>query len=286
VRLYAPQAFRTQERAVTEADYAAAAERHPRCSERAATRRWTGSWYTMYVTVDRRGGRPVDAGFEDELRGWLERFRLAGYDLEIDGPKYVPLDIALTACVAPGYFRSSVKQALLEALSAGERPGGGRGLFHPDNFTFGQPVYLSQLIAAAMRAPGVQWIDAEEGPGKPNRFQRWGEGSHGEAAEGRIAMGRLEIARLDNDPSAPENGKLEFIMVGWRMSNTDDALDPLRLLRERRARTGIVPSQPSRPAGGGLSDRHARRVPAAHAVPPAGQRIPDGPHAASAPWPA
>src|SRR5205814_989748 len=29
VRLHAPQAFRTQERAVTEADYAAVAERHP-----------------------------------------------------------------------------------------------------------------------------------------------------------------------------------------------------------------------------------------------------------------
>ena len=36
----------------------------------------------------------------------------------------------------------------------------------------------------------------------------------GEVAEGRMTLGRLEIARLDNDPSAPENGKLEFIMGG------------------------------------------------------------------------
>jgi hypothetical protein len=168
----------------------------------------------MYVTVDRRGGRPVSADFESELRLWLERFRLAGYDLEIDGPRYVALDIALSVCAAPGYFRSSVKKALLDAFSRNNLPDGRRGFFHPDNFTFGQPVYLSQIVAAAMQVPGVQWVDAEEGPGKPNRFRRLGQDSHGEAAEGRMTLGRLEIARLDNDPSAPENGKLDFIMGG------------------------------------------------------------------------
>ena len=57
VRLYAPQAFRTQKRAVTEADYAAFAERHPEVQKAGATRRWTGSWYTIFITVDRVGGR-------------------------------------------------------------------------------------------------------------------------------------------------------------------------------------------------------------------------------------
>ncbi len=33
-------------------------------------------------------------------------------------------------------------------------------------------------------------------------------------AAGRIDIGRLEIARLENDPSAPENGRMEFIMEG------------------------------------------------------------------------
>jgi hypothetical protein len=49
-KLLAPVAFRTQERAVTEDDYAAAAERHPDVQRAAATRRWTGSWYTMFIT--------------------------------------------------------------------------------------------------------------------------------------------------------------------------------------------------------------------------------------------
>jgi hypothetical protein len=211
-RLYAPQAFRTQERAITAADYGVAAQRHPEVQRAAATRRWTGSWYTMFVTVDRLGGQPVDAAFESDMRAHLERFRLAGHDLEIDAPRFVALDIALTVCVAPGFYRSIVKQALLERFSSVDLPSGQRGFFHPDNFTFGQPVFLSQIIAAVMATPGVYWVDADDTPPKPNRFQRWGQPPRGEVAAGRISMSRLEIARLDNDLNRAENGRIEFLM--------------------------------------------------------------------------
>jgi hypothetical protein len=212
VRLYAPQAFRTQERAVTEADYAEVAERHPDVQQAAATRRWTGSWHTMFLTVDRRGGRVVDADFEAELRDFLQRYRLAGQDLEIDGPSFVPLDIVFTVCAEPGYLRSDVKAALLETLSNQDLPDGRRGFFHPDNFTFGQPVYLSQIVAVIMQVPGVRWVDV--GASKGTRFKRWGQVAHHELENGQIDIGRLEIARLDNDPNAPENGKIDFIMEG------------------------------------------------------------------------
>jgi predicted phage baseplate assembly protein len=207
VRLYAPQAFRTQGRAITEADYVAVAERHSSVQRAAATRRWTGSWYTMFVTIDRRGGFGIDDAYELEMRRHLERFRLAGYDIEIDAPRFVPLDLALTVCVAPGYFRSNVKQALLETFSNADLRDGRRGFFHPDNFTFGQPVYLSHVVAAAMSVTGVSWVEAL-------RFQRWGEGTHDELADGQISFGRLEIARLDNDASRPESGHVEFDMRG------------------------------------------------------------------------
>jgi deoxycytidine triphosphate deaminase len=49
---------------------------------------------------------------------------------------------------------------------------------------------------------------------KPNRFRRWGQPAQGEFAAGEITFERLEIARLDNDPSLPENGKLDFFMEG------------------------------------------------------------------------
>lgn len=214
VRQYAPQAFRTQERAVTEADYAEVAQRHPQVQRAEATRRWTGSWHTMFLTIDRAGGLPVDDEFEAEMRQFLERYRLSGQDLEIDGPHFVPLDIAFMVCVEAGYFRSDVQEALLEVFSNRALPDGRRGFFHPDNFTFGQQVYLSRFVATAMQVPGVRWVNTDHGPGSPNRFQRWGEPPHDEFSLGWIDIGRLEIARLDNDPSAPENGKIEFFMEG------------------------------------------------------------------------
>lgn len=209
-RLHAPQAFRTQERAVTEADYAEAAQRHPDVQRAAATRRWTGSWHTMFVTIDRRGGRPVDTPFEIEIRAFLERFRMAGGDLEIDAPRFVPLDIALRLCVNQQAHRGAVQQALDAAFGAGTRADGTVGFFHPDRYTFGQPVVLSQLIATALDVPGVgSVLDVV-------RFQRQGESSRGEIDRGFIGMHRLEIARLDNDPSVRERGRLTFLLEGGR----------------------------------------------------------------------
>src|SRR6185295_1806455 len=108
-RLYAPQAFRRQERAVTADDYAVMMEREPRVQRAVATRRWTGSWYTMFITVDRRGENTLDAGFETELRDFIERFRMAGHDVEIDAPVFVSLDIALHVCTLAGYFPADVE---------------------------------------------------------------------------------------------------------------------------------------------------------------------------------
>ncbi|MDY6795809.1 MAG: putative baseplate assembly protein [Actinomycetota bacterium] len=211
VRLYAPRAFRAQKRAVTTDDYAAVAMLHPEVQKAVATLRWTGSWHAMFITVDRAGGRQIDEAFEAELAGFIDRFRLAGHDVEVEPPIYVPLDIIMTVCLHEGYFRDKVKRTLMETFSDVELPNGKRGFFHPDNLTFGQPVYLSQVIATAMRVPGVRWVDMG---GEHNRFRRWGEAPRDELEEGSIAMDRLEIARLDNEPSAPENGRIDFIMEG------------------------------------------------------------------------
>ncbi|MBN2118642.1 MAG: putative baseplate assembly protein [Anaerolineales bacterium] len=214
VRQYAPQAFRVQERAVTAEDYARVTERHPEVQKAAATLRWTGSWYTVFDTVDRTGGRLVDDQFESELLTFLERFRMAGQDIEVDAPRFVPLEIVFTVCVKPGYYRAQVKADLLKIFSSSDLPDGRRGFFHPDRFTFGQPLYLSQMIALVMDVPGVQWVDAEDVSGKPNRFRRWGKPANGEFDAGKIAFDRLEIPRLDNNPSLPENGRIDFIMEG------------------------------------------------------------------------
>lgn len=207
VRLYAPQAFRRQERAVLVPDYAEVAGRHPEVQKAQATLRWTGSWHTVFITVDRRGGAPVTEAFKDELTQFMDRYRLIDRDVEINGPVYVPLHIVMDVCVEPGYYRSPVKAALLKLLSNRNLPDGTLGFFHPDNLTFNQPVYLSKIVTAAAAVPGVRWVEVK-------RFQRWGAPDNGELDSGVIPIGRLEVARLDNDRSAPENGRLELNMNG------------------------------------------------------------------------
>jgi len=202
-KLYAPQAFRVQERAVTLEDYASVAQRYPQVQRAVATRRWTGSWHTNFLTIDRAGGTAIDADFEASLRAFLERFRLAGHDLKIDGPQYVSLDLSFDVCAQVGQFPKDVEQRLLEVFSRDVLPDGTLGFFHPDRFTFGTPLYLSEMIARAMATPGVDFIAA-------NKFQRWGRTPAGELDSGVIRAGRLEILRVDNDPNEPEHGRIVF----------------------------------------------------------------------------
>jgi predicted phage baseplate assembly protein len=209
VRRDAPEAYLVQERAVTRDDYASVSERDRHIQRAAATFRWTGSWYTVFVTADRLGGLTVDAEFEAELRTHLEPFRMAGYDLEIDAPRFVPLEVALFMCVEPDYFRSHVKAAVLDVLSSGVRVDGTLGFFHPDRFTFGSSVYLSAIVAATQAVPGVQSVT-------PTTFQRQRDDTTNALDSGFLEMAPLEIARLDNDPSFPDRGILELTMGGGK----------------------------------------------------------------------
>ena len=205
VRLYAPQAFRVPQRAVTEADYAHIAERYPDIQKVKATRRWTGSWHTVFLTVDRKGGRPLDEAFKQGLRSFLERFRMAGQDVEIEAPRFVPLRISMKVRIKPHYFRNSVKQALLETFSTQALPNGLLGFFHPDRLSFGQSIYLSQIIQTAVQVEGVQSVEVKE-------FQRWNQPAQGELSAGRITFGPLEIPQVNNEPANPSKGRIEFEM--------------------------------------------------------------------------
>jgi hypothetical protein len=177
--------------------------------------RWTGSWYTVFVSVDRRGGLPVDAAFRDLMLTHLDRYRLSGHDLDIRPPVSVALDIWISVCVLPGYFASQVQLQLLQRLRSGTVAGGrgpdgrvdGLGFFHPDHFTFGQGLALSTLVAAAQDVTGVGLVEVR-------RFQRWGRPAADELGKGFLPAAALEVLRLDNDPNFPENGSLRLLMQG------------------------------------------------------------------------
>ena len=74
---------------------------------------------------------------------------MAGHDLEVDGPRYVSLEIDMHVCVEPDYFRADVKANCSTCSATASWPTAGAVCFIRINFTFGQTVYLSPLIAAA-----------------------------------------------------------------------------------------------------------------------------------------
>ncbi|MGE3154227.1 MAG: putative baseplate assembly protein [Nitrospiraceae bacterium] len=207
IRRNAPVAFRTQDRAVTMDDYADMTERTPNVQQAAATLRWTGSWHTVFITVDRLGGARVDPAYETDLRNRLEFARLAGQDIEIDNPRLVALEIEMRVSVEPDYFRSDVQRALLDLFSNRVLSDGRRGLLHPDNFSFGQPVYLSPLYAAAQAVAGVRAVVITQ-------FQRLDNPGGDALAQGVLSLSRLEIARCDNDPNFPDRGVFRLILEG------------------------------------------------------------------------
>ena len=134
---------------------------------------------------------------------------MAGYDLEVDAPRYVALDVALHICVKPDYFRSEVVRAVRAELSADVLPDGRLGVFHPDNFSFGEPVYLSRIVAAAQAGEGVEavWV---------LKFQRMASPDPASLESGIIPIGRLEIAQLANDPNFRERGRLTLEAGGGK----------------------------------------------------------------------
>jgi hypothetical protein len=210
VRQKAPAAFQTNTlRAVTEADYTRLASLHPELQSAVATFRWTGSWHTVFITIDPLDRSEVDETLEERVRQWMIRYTQTGYDLEIDPPVYVPLEIELDVCVDPGHFRGDVKETLLYALDNRLHASGENGFFHSNNFTFGQALYLSRLYAAVEAVEGVDSAEVKV-------FKRFSKLPNKEIEQGYIPMGRLEIARLDNDPSLPENGVLRLNLAGGK----------------------------------------------------------------------
>jgi hypothetical protein len=209
-RLRAPHAFRSElRRAITADDYALLAGGDNKIQRAAGSLRWNGSWYEVQVAVDPRMTDEPSPAIVEEVNGLLYPYGRIGYDLKVSQGRYVPLRIELAVCVAPHYLRAHVKAALLDLFSNRRRADGTPGFFHPDNLSFGDNIYLSRIVSAALGVTGVESVVVK-------RLERLFEGPNGEIADGLLTLGALEIARLDNDPGNPENGQLTLIMRGGR----------------------------------------------------------------------
>lgn len=211
-KLFAPRAFRKElQRAIIPEDYAAIVKREfPAQVQRAgAELRWTGSWYSVRVAIDALGSLQVSHALLREIERRLWHYRRMGHDLQVVPARYVPLEIEMIVCVESHYLRGHVRAALLDIFQSGARSNGDPGFFHPDNLSFGDPIYLSRLVAAAQAIEGVENVEM-------TKLQRRFQAANHEIEHGVLPIGPLEVPRLDNDPSNPENGVIKFDVRGGR----------------------------------------------------------------------
>lgn len=206
IRRFAPFVYQRQERCVTEDDYGQQTTQLTGGLQARGTLRWTGSWHTAFVSIDPTElTSPVAA----EAESGLGKLRMIGTDVVVEAAVIVGLVIELRICVEPEHFQGDVYDALMKAFITGDQCDGSRGLLNAANFSFGQTVYASPLMAAAQAVHGVRSASLVT-------FTRmdapWVDG----VAHGYLTMGRLDIPRCDNDPDHLDHGTFTLDLDGGK----------------------------------------------------------------------
>jgi Baseplate J-like protein len=210
IQRMAPQAFRAvQYRAVLASDYQAAAETLPWVLQAGTSFRWTGSWLTVFTTADPRGTSSAIKAEQTGLIDLLNRRRLAGYESYAPPPIYVSIDLQITICVLSQFLNSDVEARVLQRLADAIAPDGAQGFFYADSFTFGTPLYRSQLEVAIQSVTGVNGVlDIE--------FRQRGASNTFAPLPDVLSLGSNQILRVENDPDYPERGTIRVIPEGGR----------------------------------------------------------------------
>jgi len=241
-RAAGPRYIGEQHRMVTLKDHADRLMQHP-LVERAQVRQvWTGAWRSILVSVLLRDAIKLDeplsetaAGTPDKhisnrfwsevdfwhgeqglplprrtdsltarhiLRVSVDRYRMIGAEVFLEDARQVPLSCWLSVKLRDGYFRSEVQDRLMQVFSSDIG-----GVFEPGNLGFGEDVYASNIIEAAVAVEGVQTACL-------NRFKRMGEGWADQSDSGMIAIEPNEVAICQTRPGAPELGVFSLKLVG------------------------------------------------------------------------
>ena len=219
-------------RMVTLADHETILEEHPVVARARARLVWTGAWNTVLVAallernlgldtplgpvvndvptvlgdmlwqeivdfhrIERLPLPPLDDALTPRriLRALIELNRMIGTEVFLETAKPAPVSIALSVRAKKGFFRSELKQALEEVFSDDQG-----GFFEPGRLGFGEDLFASDIIEAAMGVEGVAVACL-------NRFKRVGPYPD-QVASGVIVIAEDEFALCDNDRSAPQNG--------------------------------------------------------------------------------
>jgi hypothetical protein len=204
----APEAYRARQlRAVTLRDYIKRAEEFSEVSRAVAAYAWTGSWRTVRVAIDPAGSTELSDDLRRRIVKHLDAVRLIGEDLEIRPPIFVPLAIDVSLCIDPDFWREDVRFVLEQEFSEGYTPDGRQGFFHPDRWTFGQPLRASEIAGRIHQVAGVEHVISIT-------LKRWNDPAS--AASDIVEVRFNEIIRVRNDPDSMEDGYIRFDLKGGR----------------------------------------------------------------------
>ncbi|MGH6905712.1 MAG: hypothetical protein ACREIR_23585, partial [Geminicoccaceae bacterium] len=197
-----PEAFRALTfRAVLDEDFEEIAERLAWVQQAGAVSRWTGSWLTTFVTPDPLGSFTLSDERRAELEDLMDCVRQAGREVHVSDPVFVDIDLDVALCIEPGAYFGQVQERVIRALTGPAPFGAPLPFFHPDNFSFGDPLYRAELEAAIHAVPGVLAVEEIE-------LRRRGQTGYEPFAATAIEVGHDRILRLRNDPRRPDQGSL------------------------------------------------------------------------------
>jgi hypothetical protein len=239
-----PRVIAEQHRMVTLTDHAQVLESHPLVALARARLVWTGAWQTILISSllednlaldgplhsgsitdplapnglrnelwtqivnfhkDRRLPLPpVDPNLTGRriLRAMIEDYRMIGTEVFLEEAKGAAITLALSIRAKPGYFRSEMKQALAQVFSSDQG-----GFFEPGRLEFGEGLFASDLIEAAMAVEGVAVACL-------NLFRRVGKGYEDQSADGVIKIEEDEFILCKNDRAQPEKGGMRIVVNG------------------------------------------------------------------------
>ena len=243
-RVAGPRLIAEQQRMVTLADHADLLEEHPLVALARARLVWTGAWQTILVSALLEDDLPLDQplhsgavldppipdGIRRELwdaivayhgdrrlplppvsealtgrrilRGLIEDYRMIGTEVFLEEANAAAITITLSIRARDGYFRSELKQALAQVFSADQG-----GFFETGRLDFGQALYASDVIEAAMGVEGVAVACL-------NLFRRVGNGFEDQSGDGVITIGPDEFIECRSERARPENGALRIVVNG------------------------------------------------------------------------
>ncbi len=201
------------QRAVTLDDYARVAKSVPGVA-RAMARDISGPFNAVLVLVDPEGQIELSPRLHQDVEARVDALRMAGREIFVRGPRYVPIEVELAICVEPGFLAHRVRQAVLRSLLPAAA---GQGYFHPDRLSFGEAIELSDVLAIVQRTPGVRSV-------KALKFRKLLVVAD-QDVQARLSVGVTEVIRMDGNSARPENGKLDV-----RIIDSDASVDTSKFL--------------------------------------------------------